>query len=223
LHEMLPLDGYLGGVLVIVGAVIHTWGSAGQGKVGVRGQVGRGEQVDVRRQVGALNLAPTVGRLGSPVLILVAGALLLYKLHGLPISSWDELSALLLRWPIFQQQGLISVALLMMARSLCWLVAWGVLCVMVYRAVCSAALALRRFPTVGSSTTRARLITSVPFDHAGEERLELDVRVLRQMGVTPYALTSLKRKEAQNSRERLTVQRRRKDRRERLMSIESAD
>src|SRR6266536_513312 len=30
LHETLPLNGYLGGGLVVVGAVIHTWGSAGK-------------------------------------------------------------------------------------------------------------------------------------------------------------------------------------------------
>ncbi len=47
--------------------------------------------------------------------------------------------------------------------------------------------------------------------------------MLRQMGVTPYALTSLKKKEARQSKEKLTVQRRRKDRRERLMSIERAN
>src|SRR6266496_521198 len=29
LHEVLPLEGYLGGGLVVVGAIIHTWGSAG--------------------------------------------------------------------------------------------------------------------------------------------------------------------------------------------------
>ena len=215
LHEMLPLNGYLGGVLVIIGASVHTWGSARQEKVEARGG-----QVDAGLPVGAINRARTMGMLGSPVLILVVGALLLYKLHGLPMSSWDELYALILRWPGFQQQGLMSVALLMMARSLCWLTAWGILCLMVYRAVCSAALALRRFSTVGSSVTVTRLITSVPFEHAAEERLELDVRMLRQMGVTPYALTSLKRKEAQQSKEKLAIQRRRKDRRERLMSME---
>jgi drug/metabolite transporter (DMT)-like permease len=220
LHEMLPLNGYLGGALVMVGALVHTWGSARQSNVEVRGSIGA---VGMRGQVGALNMVPTVGKLGSPVLILVAGALLLYKLHGLPMSSWDELHALVLRWSSFQQQGLMSVALLMMARSLCWLAAWGILCAMVYRALCSAALALRHLPTAGSSTSSARLVASVPFDPITEERLELDVRMLRQMGVTPYALTSLKRKEAQQSREKLTVQRRRKDRRERLMSIERAD
>ena len=116
------------------------------------------------------------------------------------MSSWNELYALLMRWPDLQQQGLLSVSLLMMARSLCWLAAWGILCIMVYRAVCSAALALRRFPVAGSSVTVTQLITSVPFERADEERLELDVRMLRQMGVTPYALTSLKKKEARRQR-----------------------
>lgn len=217
LHEMLPLNGYLGGGLVMLGALVHTWGSTRQSNVEASGSVG------ARGQVGALHLVPAVGKLGSPVLILVAGGLLLYKLHGLPLASWDELSSLV--GSSFQQQGLTSMALLMMARSLCWLAAWGVLCAMVYRAVCSAALALRRLPTMESSTTAptARLVASVPFNPISEERLELDVRMLRQMGVTPYALSSLKRKEAQQSREKLAVQRRRKDRRERLMSIERAN
>ncbi|HEY5003620.1 MAG TPA: DMT family transporter, partial [Ktedonobacteraceae bacterium] len=68
LHEMLPLNGYLGGALVMVGALVHTWGSARQDNVEVSGSVG------VRGQVGAINLAPTLRKLGSPVLILVAGA-----------------------------------------------------------------------------------------------------------------------------------------------------
>ncbi len=40
LHEMLPLNGYLGGVLVIIGAMVHTWGSGRQEHVEARGQVG---------------------------------------------------------------------------------------------------------------------------------------------------------------------------------------
>jgi drug/metabolite transporter (DMT)-like permease len=214
LHEMLPLNGYLGGLLVIVGAVIHTWGSARRGKAV--------EQVSGARQVGVLNLASSVA---SPVLILVAGALLLYKLHGLPTASWNELSSLVPRLPAFQQQGTLMIALLMMARALCWLVAWGVLCVMVYRSVTGAALALRRLPAAGVPTVGARLVNSAliaPMQPDGE-RLELDVRVLRQMGVTPYALTSLRRKEERQTKEKLSVQRRRKDRRERLMSLNRAE
>ena len=187
-----------------MGAVVHTWGSAGQ------------SDVSATEQSTARSLAPTVGQLGSPVFILVVGALLLYKLHGLPTSSWDELSSVLMRLFIFQQQGLMPVALLMIARSLCWLIAWGILCVMVYRAVVGAALALRRFSSGGPSTGGTRFITSAPFEHVDEERLELDVRVLRQLGVTPYALASLKRKDAQLSKEKLMIQRRRRDRRERL-------
>ncbi len=218
LHEVLPLKGYLGGLLVIVGAVIHTWGSARRDKL-----TGAVEQVGGVRPVGAMgaiNLAPT---LGSPVLILVAGALLLYRLHGLPMNSWNELSSLLLRLSAFQQQGQILVAALMIARSLCWLVAWGVLCVMVYRSVTSAAIALRRLSIVGPTVGARFIAPSISSVHTGEEQLALDVRVLRQMGVTPYALTSLKRKEERRTREKLAVQRRRRDRRERLMSIEHAE
>ncbi len=206
LHEMLPLNGYLGGLLVVVGAVIHTWGSARRGKAG--------EQVSgVRSSVGVLNLASNVA---SPFLILIAGALLLYKLHGLPTVSWDELSGSILHLATFQQQGTLTVAVLRIARSVCWLAAWGVLGVMVYRSVTGAALALRRQPLASARLINAPMITN-------EERLELDVRVLRQMGVTPYTLASLKRKEERHSREKLTVQRRRRDRRERLMSIERAE
>ena len=214
LHEVLPLNGYLGGILVVVGAVIHTWGSARDAEATVAVESVRGGS-----QVRAINLASSMV---SPFLILAIGVMLLYKLHGFPMSSWDELYSTFLRWPAFQQQGLLPVAVLMIARSLCWLIAWGVLCVMVYRAVCGAALALRRLTIAEPSVARARLIAPVQFDRAAEERLELDVRVLRQMGVTPYALTSLKRKEEQQ-REKIAIQRRRRDRRERLMSIERAE
>jgi len=215
LHEMLPLKGYLGGFLVIVGAVVHTWGSARRGEAtGVVERVRGGRLVDV------LNLAPTVG---SPILILTGGVLLLYRLHGWPMNVWNELYAVLLRLPTFQQQGQIAVAALMVARSLCWLVAWGVLCVMAYRSVTGAALALRRFSIVETSTVGARLMSPRLMSPRLTSTSTLDVRVLRQMGVTPYALASRKRKEERETREKLVVQRRRRDRRERLMSIEHVE
>lgn len=216
LHEMLPLNGYLGGLMVVVGAVIHTWGTARRDeRVGVVVRSGT-----ARRRVSVLNLASSVV---SPFLILLAGALLLYKLHGLPTTSWNELTSLLPRLPELQQQGSMTLGLLMVARSLCWLLAWGVLGVMVYRSVTGAALALRRFPVARVPSAGARLVNSalmMPVTPDGEE-LELDVRVLRQMGMTPYALASLRRKEERRSREKPAIEQRRRDRRERLMSMKS--
>jgi drug/metabolite transporter (DMT)-like permease len=189
LHETLPLNGYLGGGLVVVGAVIHTWGSAGNNERTV-------SSVPVRI------LRPSLlGTLAAPVLIFVAGVLLLYKLRGSPAPLWSDLYHTVQMWPTFVHQGLSAATILIFARALCWLIAWAALLIMVCRASWSAIIVVRR----------NRVVTS-------EEEPALDARVLRHMGVTPYSDT---RKEARKRGDKPLVQQRRKDRKERLAGIAS--
>jgi len=193
LHEVLPLAGYVGGGLVVVGAIVHTWGSAGQN---ARTAQGGTTSVQVRPALW--------GALGSPVLLFAAGMLLLYRLHGLPTNSWGELYWAFAHTSSFIQQGQVNMAIVMIARPLCWLTAWSVLLIMVYHASYGAVVVWR---------TRPRVVAPPV-----EEKLVLDMRMLRQRGVTPYALASAKRREAH--REKPQIRQRRRDRLERLMSVE---
>jgi len=191
LHETLPLNGYLGGGLVVVGAVIHTWGSAGK--------VANEQTVS---SVPARILRPSLlGTMAAPVLLLVAGVLLLFKLRGSPAPLWSDLSRTLQMLPTFAHQGLSAATILIFARALCWLIAWAILLIMVCRASWSAIKVARE----------GMVITS-------EEEPALDVRVLRHMGVTPYSGT---RKEAHKQGDKPLVQQRRKGRKERLAGVAS--
>src|SRR6266516_4244423 len=204
LHEMLPVQGYLGGGLVVVGAVIHTWGSAGA-SVGARfiSPSGASSMFSVPWRAWRPSLLAV---LAAPVLIFVAGALLLYNLHGSPAVLANDLYRTVQVMPALVQQGFSVTAVLVLARVLCWLFAWTILLIMAFRATRTAISVLRRNMSMPSG-----------------EALNLDTRTLRHMGVMPYALASSKRKEVRRKSVKPLVQRRRQDRRERLTGNEGVE
>ncbi|HEV2654584.1 MAG TPA: DMT family transporter [Ktedonobacteraceae bacterium] len=198
LRETLPLNGYLGGGLIVLGAVIHTWGSAG-----------------ASAKSGASSMSPLQGQtwrpsllavLAAPVLIGVAGTIALYTLHGSPAVLASDLYHTMQAAPALVQQGASIPAALMLARAFCWLFAWIILAIMVWRAGRGAVAALRN---------------NAPLPQ--EDRFALDTRALRHMGVMPHALAASRRKEVRNKSDKPLVQRRRRDRRERLVGSDSGE
>ena len=180
----------------MLGAVIHTWGSA-----------------DASARSGASSMSPLQGQawrpsllavLAAPVLIFAAGTVALYSLHGSPALLASDLYTTLQATPALVQQGASTPAALMLARAFCWLFAWIVLAVMVWRAGRAAVDALR------SNAPR-------------EETFALDTRTLRHMGVMPHALAASRRKEVRNKSDKPLVQRRRRDRRERLVGSDGGE
>ncbi len=204
LRETLPLNGYIGGGLIVVGAVIHTWGSAGA-SVGARfiSPSGASSMFSVPWRAWRPSLLAV---LAAPVLIFVAGALLLYNLHGSPAVLANDLYRTVQVMPALVQQGFSVTAVLVLARVLCWLFAWTILLIMAFRATRTAISVLRRNMSMPSG-----------------EALNLDTRTLRHMGVMPYALASSKRKEVRRKSVKPLVQRRRQDRRERLTGNEGVE
>lgn len=118
LHESLPLDGYIGGGLIVFGAIVHTWSSAERA---VAAQVVRTEPLAAEEPEQPA-LLPT---LFYPLLFLCAGTFILYRLGGFPPVSWYELARLWSALPAMLQQGLQTAALLLLARAACWFVAWS--------------------------------------------------------------------------------------------------
>lgn len=117
LHETLPPQGYAGGALVVVGAVIHSWGTAF-----------RPREEPSAQKLLILAIRHTsrswIGTVVYPVMCFAIGLFLLYGLGGVPPNSWRDLYAL---WPVlpqFIQQGRATFVLLLGLQALSWLVAW---------------------------------------------------------------------------------------------------
>jgi Permeases of the drug/metabolite transporter (DMT) superfamily len=164
LHEVLPLNGYLGGALVVAGLVIHTYGTAEQ-------PVREGQ----RQQLVALfienreNLAARrtswFQALVYPLLCCGLSVFLLYRLGGFPPMAWLQLYTLWPQLASLAQQGQGVALGMLIAQSLCWLLAWGTVILLI-------GVALYRVLN--------KLLTEPPV------AVEQDMRTLRQMGYSAH-------------------------------------
>ncbi|GHO59540.1 DMT family transporter [Ktedonobacter robiniae] len=148
LHEVLPLDGYLGGVLIVAGALINTWGSAERPATqGKRSAALFGDRLmqTWRGSDGGLIL---------PVLGVIAGAFALLRLEGFPPAAWILLAQV---WPEYQTivaHGHGSMLALVIGQALCWLLAWIAVAGL-------SMLSLRRLIRLFNTPTAARSIPSI--------------------------------------------------------------
>ncbi|MEO7021721.1 MAG: DMT family transporter [Ktedonobacteraceae bacterium] len=111
LRETLPIQGYIGGGLVVLGAVIHTWGTLGR-------------PVEKRAPTAQRVQGSWVSTVLYPGASCILGAVLLSYLGGLPPNSWREVSHL---WPQLaqdMQQGQGTYVTLLLVQAGGWLVAW---------------------------------------------------------------------------------------------------
>jgi hypothetical protein len=117
LHEMLPLLGYLGGCLVVVGTIIHTW------SVSWHSSKGRSLQ-NVFTLVDEHIHRSIISLVGYPLLLLGISFILLYRYGGFPPAAWLELYHL---WPDLsnlEQQGRGTAVILLFVQVGCWFIAW---------------------------------------------------------------------------------------------------
>jgi drug/metabolite transporter (DMT)-like permease len=111
LGEILSVQGYVGGALVVLGALVNTWASMGRP---ARRRL-RGQATQSRVWWVSALLYPGAGFL--------VGAILLLRLGGLPPTSWNEVSRI---WPRLSQylphnQDYVTVLLIQAGG---WLIAW---------------------------------------------------------------------------------------------------
>ena len=116
LHEALPLDGYIGGGLIVMGAIIHAWDVA--------------ERASAERAIQqwgspgeSLRVSP-LAAVAYPLLFLSAGTFILYGLGGFPPLAWRELSRFWPMLPMFMQQGQDLSVFFLVSPAICWLIAW---------------------------------------------------------------------------------------------------
>jgi hypothetical protein len=119
LHESLPLDGYLGGALIVAGAVIQTWSTAHQPATNDQVLHAQFSQVQARTSWFA--------SLIYPLLCCLLGGFVLLKLGGFPPRAWLDLLHSLPRVALAIQQGHGLLFSLLVGQSLSWLLAWAVL------------------------------------------------------------------------------------------------
>lgn len=168
LHEVLPFNGYLGGALIVAGAVIHTWGSAS--KPATSNQEAHRRLINVGRRVHHARIT----LLGYPALCCGVGAFILYRIGGFPPPAWSTFYQLLPTLPTFMQQHSL-VGFLLVMQAFCWLVAWA---------------SLASLGILVASRCRLLLTPKVPTEFEA-----WDMRALRQMGVKPSVATPIRREE----------------------------
>jgi hypothetical protein len=116
LHESMPLAGYIGGAVIVIGAVVNTWGMAQQPATGPT----------LRQRLLHHVHASPIGTLVYPLVCFSVGGIAVYKLGGLPPTSWYQLYHL---WPHVASnlQHVSTPTILLIAQALCWLIAWSAL------------------------------------------------------------------------------------------------
>lgn len=117
LGEVLSVQGYVGGALVVVGSVVSIWSSIGQG-----GEKRVSKQPAARDANNAR--ASWVSTLLYPGLGCVVGSLLLMHLGGMPPAAWDEVYRVWPQMPLDFQQGQSAYVMLLLVQAGGWLVAW---------------------------------------------------------------------------------------------------
>ena len=117
LHEMLPLQGYLGGCLIVVGTIIHTW------SVSLHSPKGRSLQSVFTRLDEHIHRS-FIRLVGYPLLLLAISLVLLYRYGGFPPAAWLELYLI---WPHLSsllQQGSGAAVVVLFVQAVCWFIAW---------------------------------------------------------------------------------------------------
>ena len=202
LQEILPLDGYIGGGLVVAGVLIHTWGTAEQ--------PGSGLTLHQRFSLLSQQMQSSwLGVLGYPLICFATGLFVVNRLGGFPPVAWRELYRLAPMLPSLVQQGQGVAIFLLIAQAISWLVAWGALIVIGLLAIYRAWGRVVAPPWSGQAAGAGQPQGIAPtLDVQG-------IRMLRQMGITPYTSSSSKKRV-----EKPLVQQRRRARRERLARVE---
>lgn len=132
LHEILPLQGYIGGGMVIVGTLIHTWGISMRPVPATSKGVRNGR--DGRNALRPYSSASRRSFVPSSPLEIFAfatllgiEAFLLYHFSSFPPPEWLKFYQLLPNLPYVVQQGQGMLVLVLCVRAFGWLLVWATL------------------------------------------------------------------------------------------------
>jgi drug/metabolite transporter (DMT)-like permease len=208
LHEHLPIQGYLGGGLVVVGAIIQTWVTSQQG-----------QQATTLRRYLAFHNYRLVGIIGLPLLLLSLGFLLLYGLGGFPPKPVQELLALWPMLPTLSNQGQKTFVFLLWVQVGCWVIAWlafGIIGVLTAFRLAHKLLELGDVPAVSmEQVPKAPLVAQLYHEQRQQRQHSLQEQPTQPLpGEQPWTMpisASLQRR-----REKALIQQRRQNRLQRL-------
>ena len=118
LHEALPLQGYLGGGLVIGGTIINTWGMSRRHSSTTAKS--RSKLAIIRHKL----VPSSPVEIGILLPVLSIEAVLLYHFVGFPPAEWLLLYRITPGLPLLVQQGQGMIILFLCIRALAWLLIW---------------------------------------------------------------------------------------------------
>jgi drug/metabolite transporter (DMT)-like permease len=119
LHERVPVQDYLGGGLVVFGAIIHTLGTVGRGHSEKKRRTEKTSSRFIKSAVGSW-----VSTLLYPGIGCILGLILLCYLGGVPPVAWGDVFRLWPQFSLYIQQGQTTYVVLLLVRAGGWLVAW---------------------------------------------------------------------------------------------------
>jgi drug/metabolite transporter (DMT)-like permease len=127
LHEVLPLNGYLGGGLIVAGVFIHTWGSQERVRTSPTQPLRLGQALFL----GTKRFHTSdIALLLYPLLCSGIGLYIVSRLGGFPPPVWRDLFQAIPQFSTMLQQGQAMDIWIMVAQSLSWLIAWSSLLLM---------------------------------------------------------------------------------------------
>ncbi len=154
LHETLPLQGYFGGGLIVVGTIINTL-SVSWGPNRARSFESAFTLLDQRIHRSFISLV------SYPLLLLGISFVLLFRFGGFPPIAWFELYRL---WPglsALLQQGNGTFVVLLVVQASCWFIAWVTFSTMViltiYHIVTSMISRPKTLPTYHQPLSHTRV------------------------------------------------------------------
>jgi hypothetical protein len=188
LDEVLSLQSYVGGGLVVLGAIINIWSSMGQ-REGQQASLPATERTALGSWISML-LYPIVG--------CVLGALLLLRLGGMPPDAWSEVFR---SWPLIAQelqQGQSTYVILLLVQASGWLIAWVSVLLM-------GCLALSNLVRLAFQSPRTRRGTDQPAQVVRQIQPTRRVRPATQPALQPQMRPPVLPPAQQPSRPRVTT------------------
>lgn len=117
LHEVLPVQGYIGGSLVVVGTIINTWGVSRRPSTATQS---RGVFATLSRRL----VPSTPAEMALLLVMVLVEAALLYHFVGFPPAEWLLLYQLAPNLVSLVQMGQGTVVFFLCVRVLAWLLVW---------------------------------------------------------------------------------------------------
>jgi drug/metabolite transporter (DMT)-like permease len=203
LHETMPIYGYIGGGLIVMGTIINTWGTAqlpssatavqtsdmlrnasdqssGYTTSGLTGNPTLSRQRQVR--LGEYLHTSLFATPGYSLFCCCLGAIIVYKLGGLPPAAWRVLYHMGTQLPLHMQQE-PAIILLLTAQAICWLMAWvalGTMGVLTAYRVLSRHLA-QQAPTPAQKAFNPRRVAAYAYPSVHRDKLQPVARPYRRI------------------------------------------